>query len=93
MLKVSEDGKRLVTENGFFTVAEWQEGTLWLPLQAAWLSEDAHSLAAFIEAGPPKKKWRITRTFKAMPLSVTVSGIPVEYGEKLLLSNSDIEEV
>jgi hypothetical protein len=90
MLKVSEDGKRLVTKGGLFTVAEWQEGTLWLPRQGAWLSEDAHSLAAFIQAGPPKKRWRITRTFGKKPCVVSTDGDPTFVYS---LCDSDIEEV
>ena len=96
MLKVSEDGRKLDKCDGLHVenVATWLgDGTLYLYGIKIRTRGDCDSLVDFITCGPPKKKWRITRTFKAMPLSVTVSGIPVEYGEKLLLSDSDIEEV
>jgi hypothetical protein len=86
MLKVSEDGKDLVCVETGRADAWWVNG--WLRVRLSWAApEDLQTLAAFIQAGPPKKRWRITRTFDERPL-----GISTQYGS-MTLTGYDIEEV
>jgi hypothetical protein len=92
MLKVSEDGRQLLTGDGIHAAAEWEGLFLRLPKGSCglWRLEDAKCLSAFIQAGPPKKQWRITRTFGKKPCVVSTDGDPTFVYS---LCDSDIEEV
>lgn len=95
MLKVSEDGRQLLTGDGIHAVAEWEGLCLRLPKGSCglWRLKDAKCLSAFIQAGPPKKRWRITRTFDEKPSKVVVDACP-HYGKDIvILGHSDVEEV
>lgn len=73
-------------------IAHWYGaiGGLRLKVDADVLdSHEAAALAAFIQAGPPKKRWRITRTFEERPADVGFN----KGSSATQLTDADIEEV
>ena len=71
-------------------MAWWQDdGSLYIAGNG-WLNpEEAQQLAAFIKAGPPKRKWKITRTFDDPPTAVHIH----EGKFPTVLHDDEIQEV
>lgn len=55
--------------------------------------EDIPALIAWLQEGPPQKRWRITRTFEFQPGVVDRAGPPPHTGLPVFLHEGDVEKV
>jgi hypothetical protein len=92
MLTRSKDGKQLrerSLQDCINVLAEWDDQGNLVVDNGGWIlnAENIAKLQAFITDGPPKKRYRITRTFEEKP-----EWVGVVY-RSVTLNPEDIEEV
>lgn len=81
---------RMKNSNGE-VVVEWKGSDLHV-YATKFNVHAAHQLAEIIQAGPPKARYRIVRTFEERPVSVDRSAPGTPYVREKL-TDADIEEV